>query len=75
MPVIPIIGARTSSQLRDHLASFELTLSADELRTFDEASRIELGFLYDFYGSVRLLSTAVCGTKSRMISTSPAGFR
>jgi diketogulonate reductase-like aldo/keto reductase len=49
VPVIPIIGARKLSQLQDNLASFDLTLSADQLKTLDEASRIELGFPYDFY--------------------------
>src|SRR5216683_2884782 len=38
VPVIPIIGARKLSQLQDNLASIELTLSADQLRTLDEAS-------------------------------------
>ena len=47
VPVIPIIGARKLSQLKDNLASFDLTLSADQLKTLDEASRIELGFPYD----------------------------
>jgi aryl-alcohol dehydrogenase-like predicted oxidoreductase len=37
VPVIPIIGARKLSQLQDNLASIELTLSADQLRTLDEA--------------------------------------
>ena len=49
VPVIPIIGARKLSQLQDNLASFDLTLSADQLKTLDEASRIELGFPYDMY--------------------------
>jgi len=49
MAVIPIIGARKLSQLQDNLASFELTLSADQLKTHDEASRMELGFPQDFY--------------------------
>ena len=44
VPVIPIIGARKLSQLRDNLASLELSLSAEQLRTLDEASRIDLGF-------------------------------
>ena len=48
-PVIPIIGARKLSQLQDNLASFDLTLSAGQLKTLDEASRIELGFPHDFY--------------------------
>jgi aryl-alcohol dehydrogenase-like predicted oxidoreductase len=49
VPVIPIIGARKLSQLQDNLASLDLTLSADQLKTLDEASRIELGFPHDFY--------------------------
>lgn len=49
VPVIPIIGARKLSQLQDNLASFELTLSPDQVKTLDEASRIELGFPYDMY--------------------------
>jgi len=50
VPVIPIIGARKLSQLLDNLASFELTLSSDQVKTLDEASGIELGFPYDLYG-------------------------
>src|ERR1700736_6308334 len=49
VPVIPIIGARKLSQLQDNLASIDLSLSADQLKVLDEASRIELGFPYDFY--------------------------
>jgi aryl-alcohol dehydrogenase-like predicted oxidoreductase len=52
-PVIPIIGARKLSQLQDNLASFDLTLSADQLKTLDEASRIELGFPHDLYPKSR----------------------
>jgi diketogulonate reductase-like aldo/keto reductase len=49
VPVIPIIVARKVSHLQDNLASFDLTLSTDQLQRLDEASRIELGFPYDFY--------------------------
>src|ERR1700736_3301301 len=49
LPVIPIIGARKLSQLEDNLASIDLSFSADQLKTLDEASRIELGFPHDFY--------------------------
>jgi aryl-alcohol dehydrogenase-like predicted oxidoreductase len=47
--VIPIIGARKVSQLQDNLASLELELSTDQIKFLDEASRVELGFPYDFY--------------------------
>ena len=40
--MISIIGARKLSQLQDNLASFDLTLSADQLKKLDEASRLEL---------------------------------
>ncbi|HEX4967206.1 MAG TPA: aldo/keto reductase [Nitrospiraceae bacterium] len=53
VPVIPIIGARKLSQLQDNLASFDLTLSANQLKTLDEASRIELGFPHDLYPKSR----------------------
>ena len=49
VPVIPIIGARKLSQLQDNLASFNLTLSEDQVKTLDEASRIDLGFPHEFY--------------------------
>ncbi len=58
VPVIPIIGARKLSQFQDNLASFDLTLSADHLKTLDEASRIELGFPYDMYA--KAMPRAVC---------------
>jgi aryl-alcohol dehydrogenase-like predicted oxidoreductase len=58
VPVIPIIGARKLSQFQDNLASFDVTLSADHLKTLDEASRIELGFPYDMYA--KALPRAIC---------------
>src|SRR5262249_28926877 len=41
--------------MQDDLASFDLTLSADQSKTLEEASRIELGFPHDLYakGMVR----------------------
>jgi aryl-alcohol dehydrogenase-like predicted oxidoreductase len=57
-PVIPIIGARKLSQFQDNLASFELTLSADQLKTLDDASAIELGFPYDMYA--KAMPRAIC---------------
>jgi aryl-alcohol dehydrogenase-like predicted oxidoreductase len=60
VPVIPILGARKLSQLQDNLASFELVLSAEQLKTLDEASRIELGFPQDFYAK-ELVRTFIYG--------------
>jgi len=46
------------SQFQDNLASFELTLSSDQLKTLDEASVIELGFPYEMYA--KAMPRAVC---------------
>jgi len=66
LPVIPIIGARKLSQLQDNLASFDLALSAEQVKVLDEVSQIDLGFPYHFYAkstSARL-RTAACETRS-----------
>src|SRR5882762_3113507 len=49
VPAIPIIGARKVSQLQDNLASLDLALSAEQLKSLDGASRIELGFPQSIY--------------------------
>ncbi len=49
VPVIPIIGARKVSQLQDNLASLDLELSAEQMRSLDGASQIELGFPQSIY--------------------------
>ncbi len=67
--VIPIIGARTLEQFRDNLASQELWLSEDQMKRLDEASRIELGFPYDFYEKPNPLSLAFAGYHDRIEPT------
>jgi aryl-alcohol dehydrogenase-like predicted oxidoreductase len=49
VPVIPIMGARKVSQLQDNLASLDLELSAEQLKSLDGASRIEPGFPQSIY--------------------------
>jgi len=39
VPVIPIMGARKASQLQDNLASLDLELSAEQLKSLDGASQ------------------------------------
>ncbi len=68
VPVIPIIGARKLSQLQDNLASFDLTLSADQLKTLDEASRIELGFPYDLYVKDMLRTFVYGGLRDKILA-------
>jgi aryl-alcohol dehydrogenase-like predicted oxidoreductase len=68
VPVIPIIGARKLAQLQDNLASFTLTLSEDQLRTLDEASRIELGFPYDFYAKALVRALSYGGLRDQILA-------
>jgi aryl-alcohol dehydrogenase-like predicted oxidoreductase len=67
VPVIPIIGARRLSQLQDNLASLELSLSAGQLKTLDEASRVKLGFPYDLYAKDLVRGTMYGGMGDKII--------
>jgi len=68
MPVIPIIGARTLSQFEDNLASLDLTLSSDQLKTLDEASRIELGFPNEMYAKAMPRAIAYGGMRDQILA-------
>jgi aryl-alcohol dehydrogenase-like predicted oxidoreductase len=44
----PIIGGRKIEQIADNLKAVEITLSAEQLKTLNDATRIEPGFPHDF---------------------------
>jgi aryl-alcohol dehydrogenase-like predicted oxidoreductase len=46
--IIPIVGARKATQLKDNLDSLTFSLSEEHLKKLDETSKIELGFPHDF---------------------------
>ncbi|HVK66969.1 MAG TPA: aldo/keto reductase [Polyangium sp.] len=46
--VVPIVGARKASQIKDVIGSLDFTLNDDQLRRLHDVSRIELGFPHDF---------------------------
>jgi aryl-alcohol dehydrogenase-like predicted oxidoreductase len=66
VPVIPIIGARKLSQLQDNLASFDLSLSAEQMKALDEASQIELGFPHDFFAKEMVRSFIYGGMRDQI---------
>jgi aryl-alcohol dehydrogenase-like predicted oxidoreductase len=68
VPVIPIIGARKLLQLQDNLASFDLSLSAEQLKTLDEASRIELGFPQNLYAKAMVRAIAYGGLRDKILA-------
>lgn len=50
-----------------NLASFDLTLSADQLKTLYEASRIELGFPHDMYAKEMVRALAYGGLREQIL--------
>ena len=68
VPVIPIIGARRLSQFEDNLASLNLTLSTEQLKTLDDASRIDLGFPYDLYAKEMVGAIRYGGLRDRILA-------
>jgi aryl-alcohol dehydrogenase-like predicted oxidoreductase len=66
VPVIPIIGARKLTQLQDNLASFDLQLSADQVRALDEASQIDPGFPYSMYAKELVSNFRYGGMRSQI---------
>jgi aryl-alcohol dehydrogenase-like predicted oxidoreductase len=67
VPAILMIGARKLTQLQDNLASSELALSAEQLKTLEEASRIELGFPMDMYAKDFVRAIAYVGLRDKII--------
>jgi aryl-alcohol dehydrogenase-like predicted oxidoreductase len=67
VPVIPIIGARKVSQLQDNLASLDLELSAEQLKSLDGASRIEPGFPESIYDREMVRAIRYGGTWDRLL--------
>jgi aryl-alcohol dehydrogenase-like predicted oxidoreductase len=68
VPVIPIIGARKLSQLQDNLASFELALSPEQVKTLDDASRIELGFPQNLYAKEMVRAIRYGGLRDKILA-------
>jgi aryl-alcohol dehydrogenase-like predicted oxidoreductase len=64
--IVPILGARRLSQIRDNLSCLDVTLPEEHLRRLDEASRIELGFPHDFYADPVRKDRLFGGTFSRI---------
>jgi aryl-alcohol dehydrogenase-like predicted oxidoreductase len=67
VPVIPIMGARMVSQLQDNLASLDLVLSAEQLKSLNGASRIELGFPQGIYERKTVRAIRYGGTWDRLL--------
>jgi aryl-alcohol dehydrogenase-like predicted oxidoreductase len=51
--LIPVLGARTLTQLQDNLGALDVHFDDEQLETLDGATRIRLGYPYDFLNERR----------------------
>jgi diketogulonate reductase-like aldo/keto reductase len=65
--IIPIIGSRKESQIKDNLACLEFVLSDDQMQRLNEISKIELGFPHDFLNSEMIKEIIYGGTYSSIV--------
>jgi aryl-alcohol dehydrogenase-like predicted oxidoreductase len=68
VPVVPIIGARKLSQLQDNLASLDLQLTPEQVKTLDDASQIELGFPEAMYTKEFVRAIAYGGLQDKILA-------
>ncbi|MGO9402018.1 MAG: aldo/keto reductase [Terriglobales bacterium] len=68
IPVIPIVGARRVSQLKDNLASIELELTREQVSVLDGASAIEMGFPHDFYENDMVKTIRYGGLRDKILA-------
>ncbi len=66
----PIFGARKLSQIEDVLGAVDIELSAAQLASLDEVSKIELGFPHEFLGSPQV-SNIIYGDNGQKIDHPP----
>jgi len=66
--VIPIIGARKLAQFEDNLASLTLDLTPEQVQYLNEASRIDLGFPYEFFRRELVRTFAYGGTRDLILA-------
>ena len=62
--IIPIIGARSKTQLADNLGCLDFEIEARQLEELDSLSRIELGFPHDFLNFEEVQTTIYGNTFS-----------
>ena len=67
--IIPIIGARKETQIKDNLACLEFELTSEQMQRLNEVSKIELGFPHDFLNSEMIKDIIYGGTYSLIRNT------
>jgi len=67
VPVIPIIGSAKADATSGQSRSSELELSAEHLKSLEEASRVELGFPQDLYAIKAVGAIMYGGMRDRIL--------
>ena len=67
--IIPIIGARKETQIKDNLACLKFELTGEQMQRLNEVSKIELGFPHDFLNSEMIKDIIYGGTYSLIRNT------
>jgi aryl-alcohol dehydrogenase-like predicted oxidoreductase len=64
--LLPILGATTPEQLRDMLASVDISLDDPHLARLDEVSAVERGFPHEFLADETIERLVFGGTRDRI---------
>jgi aryl-alcohol dehydrogenase-like predicted oxidoreductase len=64
--IIPILGAKKLSQLKDNLGCLEVELSQNDLARLERVSKIEMGFPHDFLSSPAIQDIVYGGTHDQI---------
>lgn len=63
---VPLLGARTLSQLEDNLGALEIRLDEEHMARLEEATRVDLGFPHDFLAREYIRNLTHAGTWDRI---------
>jgi aryl-alcohol dehydrogenase-like predicted oxidoreductase len=67
--IIPIIGARKETQMKDNLACLDFELTSEQMQRLNQISKIDLGFPQDFLNSETIKDIIYGGTYSLIRNT------
>jgi aryl-alcohol dehydrogenase-like predicted oxidoreductase len=68
VPVIPIIGARKFAQFQDNMASADLSLTPEQVKSLDDASSVKLTFPYSMYSKDLVRGIAYGGLRDQILA-------
>jgi len=69
--IVPLVGARNLSQLRDNLGALDVELDSDQLLRLEEVSRVDLGFPHNFLSDPNILDIVSGGSWEQVLNHRP----